>query len=273
MLKHKLVQLVTGGLEKHFIGLVVLKENGVLGSGTLVRVGNNKAILTAAHVIDKFPENGQLGLIVDDQAHSTTIPISRDYFQMRTLGRSALPGYGPDLAYLLLSESALCQIPDSKCFYDLQECATDLLNNPLSIDASNTTWVLVGCPAELNIEAGPESGYAAVLEFCAIKGVGVVEDEHTQGEYDYLKFVVERGPNYGGPDSFGGCSGGALWQVQIRKDKSGQIVRQRKIFSGVPFLQSEWVGRKREITCHGRQGIYRKVIDDLSGGAVGMFQE
>ena len=46
------------------------------------------------------------------------------------------------------------------------------------------------------IEAGadPESGYAKVLEFCAIKGVGVVEDEHTQGEYDYLKFVTRSFP-------------------------------------------------------------------------------
>ena len=234
MLTHKLVQLVTEGLEKHFIGLVVLKEHGVLGSGTLVRVGNNRAILTAAHVIDKFPENGQLGLIVDDQAHSTTIPISRNYFQTRTLGRSALPGYGPDLAYLLLSESAICQIPDSKCFYDLQECAADLLNNPLSIDASNTTWVLVGCPGELLTEAGPEGGYERVLMFCAIKGVGVVEDGHTQGEYDYLKFVTECGPNYGGPNSFEGCSGGALWQVQIGKDKSGQIIRRGRFFRVCP---------------------------------------
>ena len=202
MMPHNLAQLVTEGLEKHFIGLLALKDNNpsVLGSGTLVRVGNNRAILTATHVVDKFQENGQLGLIIDDQAHRTTIPISRNYFQMRTLGRSALPGYGPDLACLLLSESALCQIPDSKCFYDLQECAVELLNNPLAIDASNTTWVLVGCPGELRTEAGPEGGYERVLMFRAIKGVGVVEDGHTRGEYDYLEFIAERGPYYNGPE-------------------------------------------------------------------------
>ena len=268
MMPHNLAQLVTEGLEKHFIGLLALKDNNpsVLGSGTLVQVGNNRVILTATHVVDKFQENGQLGLIIDDQAHRTTIPISRDYLQTRILGRPDGPACGPDLAYLLLSERVLCQIPDSKCFYGLQECTVELLNNPLAIDASNTTWVLVGCPAELMIEAGadPESGYAKVLEFCAIKGVGVVEDEHTQGEYDYLKFVAGLGPNYGGPDSFGGCSGGALWQVEIGKDKSGQIIRQRKIFSGVVLSQSRWSGRKRKITCHGRQSIYQKVLDDLA---------
>ena len=103
-----------------------------------------------------------------------------------------------------------------------------------------------------------------VLQFFAIKGVGVVENQHMQGEFDYLEFIAQRSAKYDGPDSFRGCSGGALWQVQLGRDSAGQIIRQRKIFSGVPIGQYGWSGCKRRIKCHGRQSIYQKVIDDLS---------
>ena len=117
----QLAQLVTQGLEKQSIGLLVLKDNNPsrLGSGTLVQVGEKKAILTAAHVLEDLPEDGQLGLIVEDRAHHTTIQISKDNLEKRVLGKYGATTSGPDLAYILLREPALRQIPDSKCFCDL----------------------------------------------------------------------------------------------------------------------------------------------------------
>ena len=263
----QLAQLVTEGLEKHSIGLLGFEDNNPssLGSGSLVRVGEKRAILTAAHVIQDLPEDGRLGLIVEDRAHNTTIHISSDNLEKKILGKYNATTSGPDLAYILLHEPALRKIPNFKSFYDLRQSATELSKNPLEIDAVNSTWVLVGCPGELMTEADPEGTYLRMFRFCTIKGVGVVENQHIQGEFDYLEFIAQHSASYNGPDSFGGCSGGALWQVQLGMDSTGQIIRKRKILSGVPFWQYGWIGCKRRIKCHGRQSIYQEVVEDLSG--------
>jgi hypothetical protein len=41
-----------------------MDENAdTIGSGTLVRIGSTSGVLTAAHVLDALPQNGQIGLV------------------------------------------------------------------------------------------------------------------------------------------------------------------------------------------------------------------
>jgi hypothetical protein len=59
-------------------------------------------------------------------------------------------------------------------------------------------------------------------------------------------------------------SGGGLWQVLLRKSQEGKLEVSDYILSGVAFYQSPLMEGSRSIRCHGRQSIYKNVIDFVS---------
>lgn len=65
------------------------------------------------------------------------------------------------------------------------------------------------------------------------------------------------------PISFGGISGGGVWQVPLLKTKEGEIQAKEPIFSGVAFYQTAIVDKKRTIRCHGRRSVYESVYKAL----------
>jgi hypothetical protein len=100
-----------------------------------------------------------------------------------------------------------------------------------------------------------------------IKGLSVfgsIDAAWIDNEYDYLEFPVRYNESIDVPESFGGCSGGGLWQVRLIL-KDGTITHERPILSGVAFYQTDLVDNQRTILCHGRVSIYRHVIDALKG--------
>ena len=90
-------------------------------------------------------------------------------------------------------------------------------------------------------------------------GLGEVNKEYDQGDFDYLEFPVEYKKRYEGPRRFGGCSGGGLWHIQVEREVSGEIVIKEKILSGVAFYETRLSDGKRIIKCHGRKSIYQRV--------------
>ena len=64
----------------------------------------------------------------------------------------------------------------------------------------------------------------------------------------------------GVPSSFGGVSGGGLWEVGLSMEKSRAISWDgRRRFRGVVFWQSAISDGRRVIRCHGPQSIFEKV--------------
>jgi hypothetical protein len=61
--------------------------------------------------------------------------------------------------------------------------------------------------------------------------------ECDEGNFDYLFFEALYNELYEGPDSYGGFSGGALWQLLVRPDGSTFEIADT-LLSGVAFYQS-----------------------------------
>jgi hypothetical protein len=58
------------------------------------------------------------------------------------------------------------------------------------------------------------------------------------------------------PQSFGGVSGGGLWQIPLIKSLEGNIEPKEYILSGVVFYETGREGLYQSVRCHGRTSIY-----------------
>ena len=149
-----------------------------------------------------------------------------------------------------------------KSFYNLSRRREAILASPPNIREG--IWFLCGFPNELTSEEPPEAGYEIVKGFRSTCGAGGIRHEYQTGDYDYLEFEVRYGGISEAPERFRGCSGGGLWQVPLIRSEDGAFTPEKYILSGVIFYEHEVVDNCRLIKCHGRQSIYRAVIDAIN---------
>ena len=96
-------------------------------------------------------------------------------------------------------------------------------------------------------------------------GVGRVVRTHNANGFDLIDFEFTHGPGTNTPVSFGGVSGGGLWRVFPSGDDDGRYSSIEPVeLRGVVFYQTdETNGRGGIISCHGPQGIYGRLVDDI----------
>lgn len=73
-------------------------------------------------------------------------------------------------------------------------------------------WVLSGFAGERTGDRAPEQGFSKVKVFNGLHLEGKLAIERNEGNFDYLFFEALYNKLYEGPDSYGGFSGGPLWQ-------------------------------------------------------------
>ncbi|HEY5066152.1 MAG TPA: hypothetical protein VIJ04_15160 [Xanthobacteraceae bacterium] len=82
-------------------------------------------------------------------------------------------------------------------------------------------------------------------------------------EYDLFYFEPAHDPDFPLPDSFEGMSGGAIWRFYVEeKEGPTSVVDSRLV--GVPFFQIKKDEGRREIVCHGPNGIYGTLIEKIA---------
>jgi hypothetical protein len=84
-------------------------------------------------------------------------------------------------------------------------------------------------------------------------------------ESDAWEFTVTQSSEYDGPASFGGYSGGGLWQNLLGRDRDGQIHLIKTVLSGVAYYQSGFQNGYNFIHCNGCDYIYGFAKDALGG--------
>ncbi|WP_156180075.1 hypothetical protein [Bradyrhizobium sp. LTSPM299] len=94
--------------------------------------------------------------------------------------------------------------------------------------------------------------------------VSCVSGVHDHDGYDLLSFETDRDEKKNAPIDYRGWSGGALWRVYITQGRDGQPTAIEKRIFGVAFDQSELVGGKRTITCHGPKSVYLSLLDEIA---------
>lgn len=256
-------------LSDYAVSFVKLQETSaqidaqLAGSGTLVEIGGTHAILTADHVLEHLPSNGEVGLILptrfQPQLHRFT--LNMEFVEKFRIAKGTHESDGPDLALLILHPSQVGAVKAIKSFYNLSKRRDQILSNPPEINVG--VWVLSGMAHEWTVDTTPERGYERVKVFRGIHGAGLVEVEYMRNGYDFLEFKAKYNESYKGPKSYGGYSGGGLWHLLIAKHEDRGLEVADRILSGVAFYQSPIEGQIRTIKCHGRQSIYRNAIDSI----------
>ena len=230
----------------------------LIGSGTLVKIGSSYQILTVAHVWDATELFPILGLIIADRG--SPLSIRRDYIQARRLRGIASEESGPDLALLALPASDVSEIRAHKSFLDLMvqrdKCRAESLPQDFGV------WAVTGMVEGFsNVRQDAEQGVIG-LDVQGRVFFGAIDGTHERDGYDYLEVGVKM-KLAGVPSSFGGVSGGSLWQIVLLKNKTGQIFwGGEKYFQGVAFWQSEIREGRRVIRCHGRRSLFDRAWNE-----------
>lgn len=250
------------GISDFVIGFVRLYETEsgqdaeLAGSGTLVQVDDRHGILTAYHVLDYLRNTKEIGLILatrfEPSLHSPM--LKAEVLRPLKIAQGRKQSEGPDLGLLILPEADVGLLKAKKSFYNLSRYRERVLDNPPAHNEG--IWFLCGFAGELTSELLPERGYARVKVFWGDCGVGWVDREYCVGEFDYFEFEARYGGINEPPQSFGGFSGGGLWQVPLIRTPAGALKPKELLLSGVAFYQSARTEERRLIKCHGRRSVY-----------------
>ena len=233
----------------------------LLGSGTLVSVGSIRAVLTAHHVVSILPTEGRLGLILGPSLQQHAADVQGLTYLKIASGANAADG--PDLGAIIFAPSIAGAIAARKTFYNLELRRDQMLSAPL--DLHDGFWFVHGFIDEKTVEERGRNGYERIKCFYNLSGAGGPDKAVVVGEHDYFAFPIDYGGRSIAPKSFGGMSGGGLWQVPFTRDTDGQIKHQAPLLSGVVFYQEVATQISCNIKCHGRQSVYRVAYKAIDG--------
>jgi len=231
----------------------------LLGSGTLVSIGSISAVLTAHHVVSILPTTGRLALILTPTVQQHT--VDTEGLTYLKIARGTIDANGPDLGAVVLAPSIASAIAAKKTFYNLELRRDQLLHSPP--DLHDGFWFVNGFIDEKTVEERGRDGYDLIKGFYNLSGAGGPEEAVAVGDHDYLAFPVSYGERSVAPKSFGGMSGGGLWQVPLTRDPQGQIRHKTPLLSGVVFYQEVTNQTSCNVKCHGRQSVYRVAYEEI----------
>ncbi len=226
-----------------------------IGSGTFVTIGNVFGILTAQHVARELVGECALGLALIKHEHIHL--IERQYLDVIHTASADSPADGPDLAFIVLPAPSVSAIKAVKSFYDLSKVGDRLLSNPPPLDWG--IWFLCGAPGEKTAEEKSSLGYDGVIAFGGMCYATGADRAFEKDGYDYIEVGVEYKDGADIPSTFGGMSGGGLWQVPLRQVEGEALEPSTYLLSGVIFYESPIENQRRFVRCHGRRSIYESV--------------
>jgi hypothetical protein len=236
------------------------------GSGTLVSIDGNNAILTAAHVLEVLQESREIGIILGsmDRPQLHRFTLSMESSLIIRIPRGDIESYGPDLGLLcILGTQVINSINAIKSFANLSKRRNQILSYPLAFNKG--VWYLCGMIDEMTSDAPREAGQKVIKKFRGICDPGEVTNYFDRDNFDYLDFKVHEACVI--PKDYRGVSGGGLWQVIFDKDHNGKTIIKDRILSGVAFYQSDPENDKRTIRCHGQRSIYGLLLNVFYNGA------
>ena len=254
-----LLDEVGAGLQHYFVPILGLALDDrpyplrLIGSGTLVCIDRMHCVLTAAHVWQAAEEFPAIGLSLT--SYESWFQIPRDHIVARTLGSEFL-AFGPDLALLELPSTSVGRIKAHKTFLNLMQQRQAFLTDPWELDRG--IWVVTGMLGEeSDIDTQPEE--RSVM--ANVQGRAFFSGARTtfkRNDWDYVDVSADLGL-VGVPGSFGGISGGGLWQVPLAlSKKTNQLTWPgRKRFYGVAYWQTWPEENHRLIRCHGPESIFQ----------------
>lgn len=253
------LQLASHILHSYSTGLIKVtfrpgagESGGLIGSGTFVSCDGCFGVLTVHHVVSLIDEPCEIGFTLVEGAHRVT--VDRQLIQVLNIAVPPVLGQGPDLAFMRLPREVASRISHYKHFYSLDFDREEMLTHPPAADAS--VWFVCGVPDALTEEEEPQAGFLQVTSFHGLCGAGGPNRLYEEGGFDYIDSWVEYTDDESLPRTFGGISGGGVWQVTYAGTPESGMAPRRYLLAGVPFAQSPLENRRRSIIAHGARSVY-----------------
>lgn len=237
----------------------------IIGSGTLVQISEYYYILTAGHVWEKIDNlyekhpSFQINFGITHRGGSDfRIPAAAMHASLLYDAKNR--GYGPDLALLRIPPNKVGTFKSTRSFLNFCNQRAIYKNDdpPLNMQSWFGIFGVLGetsSPRPLN--EGAEIWTTADARLF----LSGPDEINRFGSHDYLDIGVDVNLD-GVPASFGGVSGGGLWQLDLRRDAEGSIFwDERPILRGVAYLETPVVADRREVRCHGPESIYTAAWD------------
>lgn len=226
-----------------------------LGSGTLIQIGDTRGILTAAHVWNKAKKFENIHFVIT-RGKSSAFAVPRDHIFVKKIWNAATPEWGPDLAFLEIAPNHISTIGARKSFLNLNLQKATLAEYPPKIEKG--LWAITGLVAEFSeVQVQTEKQIVTVNAVCRAFFT-LIQGTHEHQGYDYFDAGVKKELD-GVPTSFGGVSGGGLWQIDLSKNKDGEISWDgKRYFRGVAFWQSDLSKARQVIRFHGPRSVFEK---------------
>ena len=258
---------VENGLRHYFIPILALWKRDpvpkfeLIGSGTLMDIAGKGYILTAAHVWNAAAGADSLQLLMKAGRARVEIPRA-DIYAKTIWDRDGPEEWGPDLAFLEIPPLQLSALRGRKSFLNFEQQLADLSENPPQIE--NGLWAKYGVVGEFsNVNVDTENKHLNA-ELVTRAFFGGVTQTHSIAGFDYYDTRADLWLD-GVPSSFGGVSGGGLWQVGLSISKSGDYSWDgKRHFRGVAFWQSSAIDEQRIIRFHGPTSIFERALSELS---------
>lgn len=232
----------------------------LIGSGTLVEIEGKHSILTAAHVWHGTRSVEEVGLTLTDYPSYSFVRIPRAGIRVRCLWNEYDSDWGPDLALLELPSPLVATIAAHKSFVNLPQQRVMLASRIPNIEKG--LWVVIGMVDELSSICFSEQEQITKAAVHGRAFFSLVQKSYQRNGYDFLDLSARMDlPDV--PSSFGGISGGGLWEVGLSMGESGELCWDgNRHLRGVEFGQTKVSGGCRMIRCHGPQSIFAKAWEE-----------
>jgi hypothetical protein len=233
----------------------------LLGTGVLVATGRQRAILTAHHVLQELPATGRISIFIG----RTTLPHTLDTegLSVIKIARGTQDAIGPDLGAIVLAPQIAGSIAARKSFFNLDRYRDVVLSSPPAFD--DGVWFAQGFLEERTAVRPDRTETGPTKFLYNFTGCGGPDASPQIGDFDYLEFPVSHASRHEAPVSWGGMSGGGLWQVRLKRE-DGQLVPLSPVLSGLMFYQHPTTPTECGVRGHGRRSIY-EVAHRLMNGA------
>ncbi len=221
------------------------------GTGTFAKIGRQYGILTAAHVLEPLDLEATVGLVRFSK-------LQREYNRRLDLSKtdreilwSKKEGQAPDIAFLMIADvDGWALEAEGAVFYNLDrphEFRAGTGENRLA-----RCHLLAGEVGEWVEDIAGKDGDSAKIEvggLCgAVKNLRVLKE----GETELVEVEIDHDAGLRSLKSYGGMSGGGLWELQVEVDRALKPVEIQKRLIGVAFRQSE---DRQRITSNGAASI------------------
>lgn len=233
---------------------VVAPEAKLIGSGTLVEHRKAHGILTARHVAEQLQVYPEVDIVLQ---RTHRFSIETKHLDVVCSAKGATEEAGPDIAFIRLPDANLGTIKAVRSFVNL-----DTHRSRIEANARNSgLWCVFGFPEEkASVRRTPDNNTLNMFGQC---GVGAAPDRYqVEGEFDYFWARAVYSETNDLPASYGGVSGGGLWQTQVLEDH-GTFRITEPVLRGVAFYQTARSGDSRCIKCHGDKRIYSWLVAEI----------